>query len=542
VGHRPGQSFERYELLRKLGAGGQGEVWEARDRSDGHLVVLKTVYATASGALERARREAAVLAALRAPELVHCERVCVDDRDGALGIVLERVDAVALDAVPPLSAHHTGWIVRHLARALAVLHGAGLVHRDVKAPNVLLTAHFFEAPHEAGTVRLIDLGIAAKQGGTRLTRQGSVIGTLSALAPEQLEVELEYAPVDPRIDVFALGVLAWTRFAGVHPSGLDPREADWVDYRDAYRAARARGVAWPAGVVQDASWRALLLACLTIAPEQRVSSALDLLARLPPAAKQDVPTSTTTAAWAPRPSGTPGPPTWGRGSGRAGRIQIAMLLGGCVLGVVAWASLRDPGVDPPPPSAESRVVVSAPAPGATTSVPPGSTSPASSQASCGGDEVGLGSACVDRRPVSLGDWRTVRPTDRDVESAYSLRPPGVNARQHEAHIEEQTRRCAARKALAAHASDVERLGRLPMGCVDFARAADYCRALNKRLPTLAELEGVRAGLEGGLPFEWTATSASANFHRTHGFAGPGSQNRNDSRNADNGFRCARDLR
>ncbi len=194
--------FGPYELLDLLGRGGMGDVHRARDTRRGRLVALKLlpdVYTGDAEYLSRFRREQLVAARLREPHVIPIHdfgeidgRLFIDMRlvDGEhVGRLLERTGPL-----PPARAVH---LVSQVAEALAAAHAEGLVHRDVKPTNVLVTPSDF--------VYVVDFGIARKIGttSTSLTISGATVGTLDYMAPERFT----NLPVDGRADVYSLACL-----------------------------------------------------------------------------------------------------------------------------------------------------------------------------------------------------------------------------------------------------------------------------------------------------------------------------------------------
>ncbi|MDQ1177958.1 serine/threonine-protein kinase [Microbacterium sp. SORGH_AS_0421] len=207
----------RYILRERIGAGGMGRVFRARDEVLARDVALKIFYADASDEPDPLRRmsEARALATVDHPSLVtlYDARLTGDDH---VYLVMELVNGPSLQRrieEGPLSTVEVAGIVVDLAGALAVVHDAGIVHRDVKPSNVLLRPVRGEArPVEAV---LADFGVARLIGATRLTTPGTVIGTAAYLAPEQLRGE----PPRAASDVYALGLLAIEALTRLHPFG-----------------------------------------------------------------------------------------------------------------------------------------------------------------------------------------------------------------------------------------------------------------------------------------------------------------------------------
>lgn len=207
-----------YRVESRLGAGGMGEVYSARDLEHGNRrVALKVLPDNLSSDPQyraRFRREAELAAALSDPHIATIHRY--GEIDGRLFLDMEHVDGRDLAAVvaegplPPAAAVE---IVEQVAAALDTAHAGGLVHRDVKASNVLVRDGDGGRPQHAV---LIDFGIAAAtEPGSRtaLTRTGAVIGTLAYMAPERFLGE----PAGPRADVYSLACLLHELLTGRKP-------------------------------------------------------------------------------------------------------------------------------------------------------------------------------------------------------------------------------------------------------------------------------------------------------------------------------------
>lgn len=201
---------DRYRLDRLIGAGGMAQVWEATDAVLGRRVAVKVLHphlATDDAFVRRFRQEAIAAARLNDPGIVGVYDTCSDE--GHEAIVMEYLEARTLrqllDAEGPLDAATTVRLGLRILDALDAAHRAGLVHRDVKPSNILLC-------HD-GRVKVADFGIAKADDATELTREGSVLGSATYLAPEQLTGE----PVDGRTDLYALGVVLYECLTGRVP-------------------------------------------------------------------------------------------------------------------------------------------------------------------------------------------------------------------------------------------------------------------------------------------------------------------------------------
>ncbi len=195
---------ERYRVERRLGSGGMGTVFLARDERLGREVAVKRLPADSpEDTARRFEREARLGASLNHRNIVSIFDTATDD-DGVL-IVMEYVAGPTLAdelAGGRLEQDRTLQILRGVAAALDHAHGQGVVHRDVKPANVLLGRD--------GSVKLADLGIATATEGVQITRTGTVLGTPSYMAPEQLEG----GALGPAVDVYALAAVAYEALGG----------------------------------------------------------------------------------------------------------------------------------------------------------------------------------------------------------------------------------------------------------------------------------------------------------------------------------------
>jgi len=195
---------DRYRVIRPIASGGMGRVVLAEDQLLARQVALKRLHTGGDEReLVRLRREAQVGASLSHPNLVSVHDVFFDEHD--LVVVMEYVegetlrDAMRRGALAPARALQ---VLGAMAAALDHIHERGVIHRDVKPANVLLRSD--------GVVKLGDLGVASAQDRTRITTSGTVLGTASYMAPEQLEGH----PASREVDIYALAAVAFEAFSG----------------------------------------------------------------------------------------------------------------------------------------------------------------------------------------------------------------------------------------------------------------------------------------------------------------------------------------
>lgn len=271
---RSGVRIDRYTLLEPLGRGGQAAVWKAFDPLDGVERAIKLFDLTSLSTVgaERARREARAVAALEHPAIVRCHALFELPLEAQLGLVFDLVPGLPLADVmfdARMTPTHQEALLRQIAEALGHLHAHGVVHRDLKPTNVLVTEAFWRAPRSRGAVKLIDFGIASTVDDPRnLTGSGSFIGTRPYVAPELLlPGRWSPSPQGSTRDVFAFGVLAWELIAGGHPTGL-PLDGRVEAYATAYKEAAEGRRPWPPACPSFV-FAALIQRCLTLNPSER---------------------------------------------------------------------------------------------------------------------------------------------------------------------------------------------------------------------------------------------------------------------------------
>lgn len=207
-----------YQVQGRLGEGGMGEVYAGFDSRLDRPVALKRIRPGKDDGnqAKRLRREARLVARLRHPAIVQVHD-WVEEQSGEW-IVMELVDGRSLRQVlreGPLEPSRVVRLARQLLRGLAAAHAAGVVHRDLKPENIMLSHG--ETGDEGEQVKILDFGIAGRFGGdideTRLTREGHIAGTMTAMAPEQVLGR----PLDQRTDLFALGSILYELLTGRSP-------------------------------------------------------------------------------------------------------------------------------------------------------------------------------------------------------------------------------------------------------------------------------------------------------------------------------------
>lgn len=192
-----------FEMLERLGQGGMGVVYKARQKNLGRTVALKMVLAGAhanADDLARFSLEAEVVAKLAHPNIVQIYEV--GEHEGRPFLSLEYIEGGGLDkklAGAPQPARDSALLVETLARAVHHAHAQGIIHRDLKPANVLLTAN--------GTPKVTDFGLARLGAGSGQTQSGDLLGTPSYMAPEQAAGKV--SAIGPATDVYALGAILY---------------------------------------------------------------------------------------------------------------------------------------------------------------------------------------------------------------------------------------------------------------------------------------------------------------------------------------------
>jgi len=267
------RNLGNYEIIDKLGEGGMGEVWRARDRRLQRMVALKVLPQEVAGDPARRARfeqEARALGALNHPNIVAIYDVGEDT--GRAYIVSELVEGESLRAVldrGPLPVRKAVEIAGQMADGMAAAHALGIVHRDLKPENVMVT--------RAGQVKLLDFGLAKQNApatgdntatiAMALSQPGMVMGTVGYMSPEQVRGE----PADARSDIFSFGCVLYEMLAGRRAfearTGVETMHA--ILNLDPPEFAGEQAKLPPAVTT-------IVRRCLEKRPEQRFQSAADL--------------------------------------------------------------------------------------------------------------------------------------------------------------------------------------------------------------------------------------------------------------------------
>jgi eukaryotic-like serine/threonine-protein kinase len=214
-----GRTLSHYDLVEEIGRGGMGVVYKARDTRLDRFVAIKVLPPEKVSDPDRKRRftqEAKAASALNHPNIVTIHEI--DALDGVDFIVMEYVEGTPLDRMIPDQGLPVGQVLSYsvqVADALAAAHTAGIVHRDIKPGNIVVTP--------AGRVKVLDFGLAKlmERAGSEdatvtaeaATRAGVIVGTVAYASPEQIEGK----PVDARTDVFSFGAVLYEMLTGHRP-------------------------------------------------------------------------------------------------------------------------------------------------------------------------------------------------------------------------------------------------------------------------------------------------------------------------------------
>jgi len=197
---QPGDQLGPYEILTPIGAGGMGEVWKARDTRLNRIVAIKRLNGEHA---KRFKREARAIGSLNHPHVCQLYDVGPDY------LVMEFVDGAPIKS--PLPAQEAIRLAIQIASALEEAHSKGIVHRDVKPGNILITKKGEAKLLDFGLVKVGPPGDGVSTLTMGLTEQGMVVGTVAYMSPEQAEG----LAVDARSDIFSFGVVMYEMLSGV---------------------------------------------------------------------------------------------------------------------------------------------------------------------------------------------------------------------------------------------------------------------------------------------------------------------------------------
>jgi len=259
---------ERFELEQQVGTGGMGAVFRARDPISGETVAVKVIADERNRRTARFAREIAVLAELSHPGIPRYVSHGVTP-SGEMFLVMEWLDGESLEARlrrGPLAIHEAITLATRVAEALGAAHIRGFIHRDLKPSNLFLPGGRIDQ------VKVLDFGIARREGRTQLTRTGAMVGTPGYIAPEQARTG---GQIDARADVFALGCVLFECLTGVPPFEGDDTAA--ILAKVLFGSPPRVSELWPA-VPGDLD--ALVAQMLSKEPSLRPSNGADLVAAL----------------------------------------------------------------------------------------------------------------------------------------------------------------------------------------------------------------------------------------------------------------------
>ena len=213
---RVGTAFGKYTIISLLGKGGMGEVYEAYDTEKNRTVALKILadgFSNDATFRQRFQRESHAAAVLQEPHVIPIHDW--GEIDGRLYIDMRLVHGHTLDeliATGPLEPSRAVAIIGQVGAALDAAHAEGLMHRDIKPHNIIVTPADF--------AYLVDFGIAATKGDTRLTTAGMPIGTINYMAPERFTEQ----EATPAVDVYSLACVLYESLTGDSPFSRDSLE------------------------------------------------------------------------------------------------------------------------------------------------------------------------------------------------------------------------------------------------------------------------------------------------------------------------------
>lgn len=310
-----GQTIAHYRIIEKLGQGGMGEVFLADDTKLQRRVALKFLPESLRNdpeARERLLREARAASQLSHTNILTVH--AVEEADGRDFIVMEYLDGQTLSdfcrARRP-TASQSLELIRQIAEGLSAAHKRAITHRDIKPANILVDSD--------GHLKILDFGLAKQKGLAKLTRDGSTVGTMAYISPEQVEGR----EADARSDLFSLGVIAYEMLSGRRPFEGEHEAA--LVYAIAHEQAPPleTGDAVPGGV------KHVVNRLLAKRPEDRFQSAAELLGEL-----RTLQSSSSSVASLTQPTGP-----------RRGIFMVAVVgVAVATVALLGWLVMRDDSV------------------------------------------------------------------------------------------------------------------------------------------------------------------------------------------------------
>jgi serine/threonine-protein kinase len=212
-----GEKISHYRIVEQLGEGGMGVVYKAEDTKLERMVALKFLPLQATGSKEEKSRfvnEAQAAARLNHPNI--CTIYAIEESQGKAFIAMEYIEGLSLKEKiesGPLSLDKAVDLVIQVAEGLREAHKKGIIHRDIKSANIMVT--------EDGRAKIMDFGLAKLAGRTQLTKSGTTLGTVAYMSPEQARGQ----GVDHRTDIWSLGIVLYEMLTGSFPFKGDYEQA-----------------------------------------------------------------------------------------------------------------------------------------------------------------------------------------------------------------------------------------------------------------------------------------------------------------------------
>jgi serine/threonine-protein kinase len=325
-----GRTISHYRILEKLGEGGMGVVYKAEDTTLGRAVALKFLPPEMTRdpeATARLLQEARAAAALAHPNI--CTVHEIGEAGGQTFIVMGLIEGESLGdkiARGPLRLREAVDIAVQVAEGLDAAHRKGIVHRDMKPGNVMVTTE--------GRAKVMDFGLAVSPGQTRLTRTGTTTGTVAYMSPEQSRA----GDVDHRTDIWSFGVMLYEMVSGRRPFGGNYEQAVvHAILNDQPEPLTALRTGVPMELERIAG------KAMAKRPNERYQTVSDMLVDLRAIARNLEAETITRTAGRPQPSAAvPGRRRWRRGLAVGAVVAAAVLVG------LIWVNSRPPGRDVAP--------------------------------------------------------------------------------------------------------------------------------------------------------------------------------------------------